>query len=170
MIDIVPSASQAGNVTTTTTTSGTTSQPYPFSPALPTPPSQLTLPSQTPLRPYNSLPPKSTSPFVHSARKPSPTSSPSDIRKTSSRSPKKRTRFSPFVPGRDKVTSSTPILRGTQNSTQSDSSQFPPPSGKEITPIKEGQRICGFGEALGSSEKKAAPDVNSGVTFGFGTR
>lgn len=66
--------------------------------------------------------------------------------------------------------SSTPILRGTQNSTQSDSSQFPPASGKEITPLKEGQRINGFGDALGLLEKKAMPDVDSGVTFGFGTR
>ena len=178
MVDIVPSASQAGNITTTTPTSGTTSQPYPFSPALPTQPSQLTLPSQTPLRPYNSLPLKSASqsreaPFVHSAPKPSPTPSPSIARKRLSRSPAliaspaKRTRLSPFVPSQDQVVTSTPIPRGTQISTQSDASQYPP-SGKD-TPVKEGQRTFGFGEALGLSEKKATPDV-SGVTFGFGTR
>jgi hypothetical protein len=177
-IDIVPSASQVGNfTTTTTTTSGTTSQPYPFSPALPTQPSQLTLPSQSPIRPYHSQPiVRSTSqsreaPFVHSAPRPSPTPSPSMIRKRLSQSPAliaspvKRTRLSPFVPSQDAI-SSTPILHGTQNSTQSDADQYPP--GKD-TPIKEVQRTFGFGEALGLSEKKATPDV-SGVTFGFGTR
>ena len=178
MIDIVPSASQAGNMTTTTTTSGTTSQPHPFSPALLTQPSQLTLPSQSPIRPYHSQPIlRSTSqsreaPFVHSAPKPSPTPSPSVARKRLSQSPAliaspaKRTRLSPFVPSQDQVVTSTPILRGTQISTQSDASQYPP-SGKD-TPIKEVQRTFGFGEALGLSEK-ATPDV-SGVTFGFGTR
>lgn len=76
--------------------------------------------------------------------------------------------------------SSTPKLDralGTQVSTQSDSSQFPPASGKEEvvqnkdggTPVKDTKRTFGFGEALGLSEKKVA-DVKTGVTFGFGTR
>jgi len=185
-IDILPTGSQVGNITTTTTTtttSGTISQPYPFSPALPSLPSQLSLPSQTPLRPFNSLPNRSNSrsrdsPFVHSAPRPSASPSPTiPVRKNlPALSPaKKKTRISvsPFAPIPDQIVSSTPIVnrdRGTQASTQSDSSQFPPPSEKVKETPKDAQRTFGFGEALGLSEKKATPDMKSTVTFGFGTR
>ena len=182
-IDILPTGSQVGNITTTTTTSGTISQPYPFSPALPSLPSQLSLPYQTPLRPFSSLPNRSTSrsrdsPFVHSAPRPSASPSPTiPIRKNlPAQSPaKKKTRISasPFAPVPDQMISSTPVVnrdRGTQASTQSDSSQFPPPSGKVKETPKDAQRTFGFGEALGLSEKKPTPDMKSTVTFGFGTR
>jgi hypothetical protein len=108
---------------TTTTSGGTTSQPYTFSPALPDRPSQISLPSQgiSPIRPFNSLPnptqphsqpnsrPKSLvrrssplppSPFVHSApsrpnsNSPSPTIPRKSLNGNSMSPLKKRTRLS----------------------------------------------------------------------------
>jgi hypothetical protein len=114
---------------TTTTSGGTTSQPYTFSPALPDRPSQISLPSQgiSPIRPFNSLP----NPIQSHSQ---PSSLPRSVMRTSSR---ERTTIplSPFV-------HSAPSRPNT-NGSASPSPTIPRKSltGNSMSPIKKRTRL-----------------------------
>lgn len=197
--DILPSTSQAGNITTTTTTTtttGSTSQPVTFSPVLPDRPSQISLPTQSSQssthpsqRATVSSPAVSSrgqtsqsreppsSPFVHTAPSrftPSPIRSPY-ARLPVSRSPRNEARrLSPFISD-SQVISSTPLDQRPGSPPSPPLSAHGPKPGSTSSEapassrLPSGRKSLAFGDALGPSQR-SVPNVQSAVTFGFGSR